>query len=284
MLLRLDPHPPFDLPCTKRLIALEGYLRRRSEGQIALREYRVLLQELGLEVPRSARTLQEDLRRYATYCDDILYGEHAKSLKLDPFASHDAVAWLLGRPWLDAPLKPHLSSACLRCLLLAQISQAEIQMQYRRLRQPHEPWRPEVLTGIPVRFIPGADSGYVQLHMVDGRLANLNLARVEQFISLTGQATEHYAPLAPPRHYAMIVETQDVHLLERLCRQFQGLTKQSASRAVIHVEESLWVMTRDLLEAHIRRTQQGAQRRLPQAPFTVQLHKDVILHCQEAEL
>ena len=92
MLIRLDPHPPFDLPCAKRLIALEAYLRRRSEGQISVREYRSLLQDLGIDVPRSARTLQEDLRRYAAYCDDVLYGEHAKSLKLDPFVSHDAVA------------------------------------------------------------------------------------------------------------------------------------------------------------------------------------------------
>ena len=283
MLIRLDPHPPFDLPCAKRLIALEASLRRRSEGQISVREYRSLLQDLGIDVPRSARTLQEDLRRYAAYCDDVLYGEHAKSLKLDPFASHDAVAWLLGRPWLDAPLKPHISSACLRCLLLAQVSQAEIQMQYRRLRQPHEPWSPEVLTGIPVRFIPGADSGYVQLHMEDGRLANFNLARVEQFISLTGQATDHYAPLAPPRQFAMTIETQDVHLLDRLCRQFHGLKKQSAQGAVMHVEESLWVMTLEVLAAHIHRTQQGAQRRLPQEPFTVQLNADVILHCQEVK-
>ena len=57
-------------------------------------EYRSLLQGL-IDVPRSSH-LQEDLRRYAACCDDVLYGEHAKS-ELDYFASHDAVAWLLGR-------------------------------------------------------------------------------------------------------------------------------------------------------------------------------------------
>jgi hypothetical protein len=283
MLIQLDPHPPFDALCTKRLMALEAYLRRRSEGQIAVREYRSLLQDLGLDVPRSARTLQEDLRRYAAYCDDVIYGGHAKSLKLDPFASRDAVVWLVGRSWLDSPLKPHLSSACLRCLLLAQVSHAEIQMQYRRLRQPHEPWVPEVVTGIPIRFIPGADSGYVQLHMADGRLANFNLARVEQFIHMTEQPTDHYAPLAPPRQFEMVIDTQDMHLLDRLCRQFHGLRKQSAQRAVIIVEESLWVMTLELLEAHIYQTQRVAQRRIPQEPFTVQLNEDIAIHCQETK-
>jgi len=264
-------------------MALEAHLRRRSEGQISVRQYRSLLQNQGVNVPRSARTLQEDLRRYAAYCDDVIYGGHIKNLKLDPFASRDAVAWLLGHPWLDSPLKPHLSSACLRCLLLAQVSQAEIQMQYRRLRQPHEPWVPEVVTGIPVRFIPGADSGYVQLHMAEGRLANFNLARVEQFISLTGRTTEHYSLLAPARQFAMVIETRDVHLLDRLCRQFRGLKKQSALCASMLVEESLWVMTLELLEAHIHRTQQADQRRLPHAPFTLQLNKDVTLHCQEVK-
>jgi hypothetical protein len=250
---------------------------------MSVREYRSLLQELGIDVPRSARTLQEDLRRYAAYCDDIIYGGNTKSLKLDPFASRDAVAWLLGRPWLDSPLKPHLSSACLRCLLLAQVSHVEIQMQYRRLRLPHEPWVPEMVTGIPIRFIPGADSGYVQLHMAEGRLANFNLARVEQFVSQTGQSTDHYAPLAPPRQFEIVIETRDVHILDRLCRQFRGLKKQSAQCAVMLVEGSLWVMTLDLLEAHIHRTQQVAQRRLPQEPFTVQLNEDVALHCQEVK-
>jgi hypothetical protein len=283
MLLRLNPHPPFDIPCTERLMALEAHLRRRSEGQISVREYRSLLQNLGVNVPRSARTLQEDLRRYAAYCDDIIYGGHTKNLKLDPFASRDAVAWLMGRPWLDSPLEPHLSSACLRCLLLAQVSHAEIQMQYRRLRQPHEPWIPEVVTGIPVRFIPGADSGYVQLHMAEGRLANFNLARVEQFISMTGQSTDHYSPLALPRQFEMVIETQDAHLLDRLCRQFHGLKKQSAQCAVMLVEESLWVMTLELLEAHIHRTQQAAERRPPHAPFTLQLNEDITLHCQEVK-
>jgi hypothetical protein len=283
MLLRLDPHPPFDIPCTKRLMALEAHLRHCSEGQISVRKYRSLLHDQGLGVPRSARTLQEDLRRYAAYCDDVIYGGNTKSLKLDPFASRDAVAWLLGRPWLDSPLKPHLSSACLRCLLLAQVFHAEIQMQYRRLRQPHEPWVPEVVTGIPIRFIPGADSGYVQLHMIDGRLANFNLARVEQFIRITEQPTDRYLPLSPPRQFEVVIETRDVHLLDRLCRQFHSLKKQSAQCAVMLVEESLWVMTLELLEAHIYRTQQVAQRRLLQEPFTVQLNEDVTLHSQEVQ-
>jgi class 3 adenylate cyclase len=43
------------------------------------------------------------------------------------------------------------------------------------------------------------------------------------------------------------------------------------------------LVTLEVLAAHIHRTQQGAQRRLPQEPFTVQLNADVILHCQEVK-
>jgi hypothetical protein len=281
MLIRLDPNPPFDIPCSKRLIALETHLRRRSQGSMSVRQYRALLHDVDMDIPRSDRTLQEDLRRYAAYCDDVRYGRHAKKLELDPLASRDAVVWLLGHPWLESPMQPHISSACLRCLLLARLLHAEVQMQYRRLRLPEEPWVPDMVVGIPVRVIPGADAGYIQLHMPDGRLANFNLTRLEHVVSFTEQPTDHYAPLPPQRQFEMVVETQDMHLLERLCWQFHGLKKQGEGRVVMRVEESLWVMTLDMLEAHLRRTQDAATRRIPDAPFTLRLNKQVTMHGRE---
>lgn len=284
MLIRLDPNPPFDAPCTKRLMALETSLRRHSVGGISLREYRILLQDTPISAPRSDRTLQEDLRRYAAYCDDVNYGGYAKRLTLDPLASRDGIVWLLGRPWLESPLKPHVSSACLRCLLLAQVSRAEVQMQYRRLRLAHEPWVPDRVTGIPVRFIPGTDSGYVQLHMADGRLANFNLSRLEQSVGFTEKPTECYVAVAPQRQFELGVETRDTNILERLCWQFHGLKKQGETRAVMRVEESLWVMTLDMLEAHIRRTRRGPMRRVPDKPLTLRIDEDVTIHSREVHL
>jgi hypothetical protein len=284
MLIRLDPNPPFDTPCTKRLTALEACLRRHSVGGISLREYRVLLQDAGIAVPRSDRTLQEDLRRYAAYCDDVKYGGHAKRLVLDPLASRDAVVWVLGRPWLESPLKPHISSACLRCLLLAQVSRAEVQMQYRRLRQAHEPWVPDSVTGIPMRLIPGTDSGYVQLHMQDGRLANFNLARLEQSVGFTEKSTDCYVSISPQRQFELVVETRDTQLLERLCWQFRGLKKQGERRAIMHVEESLWVMTLEMIEAHIHRTRRASLRRIPDNPLTLHIDEDVTFYCCEVPL
>jgi hypothetical protein len=281
MLLQLDPNPPFDAHCTKRLIALETHLRRSSEGHISVRRYRALLQDIGINVPRSDRTLQEDLRRYATYCDDVKYGGYAKRLELQPLAGRDAVVWLLGRPWLESPLQPHISSACLRCLLLAQLSRAEVQMQYRRLRASQEPWVPELVIGVPVRFIPGTDSGYIQMQMQEGHLANFNLMRLEHVVRFTEKPTDHYTPLPVQRQFEMVVETQDVHLLERLCWQFHGLKKQGEGRAVMRVEESLWVMTLDMIEGHLRRTQRAATRRIPDEPLTLRFNKDVTLHCRE---
>ena len=283
MLISLDPNPPFDTPCAERLQALERHLRRGSEGSISLRDYRFLLQEASMTIPRSSRTLQEDLRRYSAYCDDVKYGDNAKRLELDPLATRDAVVWLLGRPWLESPLKPRISSACLRCLLLAQLLHAEIQMQYRRLRPPREPWTPDRVVGIPVRLIPGTDSGYVQLWMVDGRLANFNLARLEQFISFTEKPTDDYVPLSPQRQFEMVVETHDRQLLERLCWQFRGLKKQNETRAIMRVEASLWVMTLEILEAHIGSTQRASLRRVPDKSFILPLNEHVTIHCQEVQ-
>jgi hypothetical protein len=203
---------------------------------------------------------------------------------LDPLVTRDAVVWLLGRPWLESPLQPRISSACLRCLLLAQALHAEVQMQYRRLRQAHEPWVPDRVTGIPVRFIPGTDSGYVQLHMADGRLANFNLSRLEQSVDFTEKPTDCYVSSAPQRLFELVVETRNPNLLERLCWQFHGLKKQGETRAVMRVEESLWVMTLEMLEAHIYRTLRAPLRRIPDKPLTLQIDEDVTIHCLEVNL
>ena len=157
-------------------------------------------------------------------------------------------------------------------------------MQYRRLRQANEPWVPDRVTGIPVRLIPGADSGYVQLHMADGRLANFNLSRLEQSVGFTEKLTDCYVSLAPQRLFELVVKTRDANLLERLCWQFHGLKKQGDTKAVMRVEESLWVMTLEMLEAHIHRTLRPSLRRIPDKPLTLHIDEDVILHCREVLL
>jgi hypothetical protein len=240
---------------------LENQLRRQSERQITLKNYNEWLEDAGLAIP-SRRTLNEDLKRYADYCDDVRYGEetNSKMLSLNPRATRDAVTYLMGKAWLDSPLRPRLSSSCLRCFLLAMQQQAEVDFPYNALRKPGEPWVPAIKYGVPLRVIPGTDSGYVQLWMVGGGRMNINLTRVTQGVRFTGKTAQDYQPLQEEKKVKFTVESSDVYLLERLDWQFPNLVKEGDSRVVLEVDKSLEVMTRDILVAHLHRTQSLEKR------------------------
>jgi hypothetical protein len=279
MLIRTDSHPPYDKSRTNRLIYLEKILRRSSDSSITISQYKELLENAETFVVPTERTLQEDLRRYTHYCDDVIYGNHAKKLRLDPDATRDAVIEFLGKPWLDSPLRPRISSSCARCLLLAQELKAEVTINYSPLRKSGEPWVPKQIVGIPICAIPGADSGYFQLHIAKGYRMNLNLSRVQRFVRFTEQSTEHYAPLPEQRQLIMILEVKDAYLLERLVAQFAGFKKLDKNRAELIVEESLKRMTLDMLEGHLGRTK-STQRNLPNKA-TLKINEDVEIQINE---
>lgn len=279
MLIRNDPQPPFDTPCTQRLIALENVLRRHSDSSITISQYQEVLEQAAISVP-TTRTLQEDLRRYGRYCDDVVYGNNAKKLRLAPDATRDAVIWLLGVPWLESPLCPRISSACVRCLLLAKELKAEVAINYSALRKPGEPWVPREIVGIPIRPIPGADAGYFQLHIAAGYPMNINLSRIQRFVSFTGQATDGYVALAPEQQLVFTLEISEPYLLNRLVAQFAGLKKQSKNRAVMHVEKSLRRMTIDMLQSHLQRTKTD-QRQVPDKATTLKINDNVSIQIEE---
>ncbi|MEK8021201.1 MAG: hypothetical protein VSS75_030380 [Candidatus Parabeggiatoa sp.] len=279
MLLKIEPHSPFDTPCTQRLICLETKLRRKSDSNITVSEYQSFLEESEIKKIPSLRTLQEDFRRYARYCDDVIYGNHAKQLRLDPDAIEDAIIWLLDRAWLDSPLRPRISSACVRCLLLAKELNAEVSINYRPLRKAGEPWIPKTIVGIPIRALPGTDSGYFQLHLANGRLMNINLSRVLRFINFTEQSTDHYVAFTPQRQFSLTLEVQDRYLLERLLAQFVGLEKQGEHCATMVIEESLRTMTVNMLQGHLERTK-SVQRKLPDKA-TMKINENVSIHLDE---
>jgi len=274
MLLDLVKAHPFEAPRLVRLSCLEVALRRSSEGAMTLDEYSGLLRTAGIRLP-TERTLYEDISRYALFCDDLVYGKHAKTLEIDPTASRDAVAWMLGAPWLDSPLRPRLSSAQLRCLLLAMRQRAEVRFQYRPLRKPGDPWTPTFLTGIPLRTIPGIDSGYIQLWVANGSLLNLNLARFEESpVSFTSVDASAYSPPRPEKTVEIRITTEDVHLQERLLKQFKGLQKRGWNTTALSIDESLALMMLDILSSHLQRT--GVETRQLQ---THQVIGDTEIHC-----
>jgi hypothetical protein len=240
---------------------LENQLRRQSEKNITLKNYSEWLEDAGISIP-SRRTLNEDLNRYTDYCDDVRYGEETKSktLSLDPKVTRDAVAYLMGRAWLYSPLRPRLSSSCLRCFLLAMELQAEVDFPYSALRKPGEPWVPQIRGGVPVRVIPGTDSGYVQLWRFDGKRTNINLARVSQGVRFTGKTAQEYQPLQEEKKVKFAVESSDAYLLERLGWQFPNFVKEGHSRMGLEVDRSLAVMTNAILVAHLHRTQSLEKR------------------------
>ncbi|TGO02202.1 hypothetical protein PN36_28670 [Candidatus Thiomargarita nelsonii] len=194
-------------------------------------------------------------------------------------ATRDAVIWLLGVPWLESPLRPRLSSACVRCLLLAKELKAEVAINYSALRKQGEPWVPREIVGIPIRLIPGADAGYFQLHIAasDPRKI-INLSRIQRFVSFTGQATDGYVALTPAPQLVFTLEISEPYLLNRLVAQFAGLKKAGKNRAVMHVEESLGIMTFDMLQSHLQRTK--TDQRQVQAT-TVKINDNVSIQIEE---
>jgi len=262
MLIKLlsSSHLPFNNPRTERLLCLETHLRKKSDGSMALRNYIEQLEDEGIAIP-TRRTLNEDLKRYEMFCDDIQYGGESKLLSLDSSATQDAVAWLMGRAWLDSPLRPRLSSSCIRCLLLAKELQAEVDFPYNPLRKSGEPWIPKMMRGIPLQLIPGTDSSYMQLQLDWGGRSNINLARVQKYVSFTGNKTQDYVPLQEEQVALITVESSDVFLLKRLQGQFPNFViEKEKQRVTLKVKKSLALMTRDMLKAHLERTQTSDRR------------------------
>ncbi len=262
MLLRLLPYTLFEAARTERLRILEDRLRRNSHGRMALGDYVAWLDEAGTKKPASRRTLHEDLRRYGEFCDDVVYGENSKSLELDSRATRDATAWLMGRAWVESPLKPYLPSAVIRCLLLAMEEKTEVHFHYRKLRNPGEPWQANPYWCVPLRLLPGADGGYMEMFSRNGGRFPISLSRVSAIMGMTDQGLQDYPPL-PPRQYARLtLRTRDTQLQDRLSTQFKGLVKQDQETLVLELEEGLARMTWDMLEAHLARTK-TTKRSLP---------------------
>ncbi len=261
MLIQLISHSLFEKPRTERLICLETHLRQKSENTITLKNYLEWLQSENITIP-TRRTLNEDLKRYADFCDDVHYGGDTKSLSLEPKATKDAITWFMGNAWLDAPLRPKLSSSCVRCLLLARELQAEVDFPYSALRKPGEAWIPKTARGIPLRLIPGADSGYMQLWREWGGKSIFNLARIPKHVCFTGNSAQDYAPLQEEQFVLITVESDDRFILERLKKQFPNFVVEGKHRVILKIEKSVALMTTDMLRAHLVRTQ-SSDRSIP---------------------
>jgi hypothetical protein len=265
MLLNLLSMPPFEAQRMERLLVLEQQLRQRSYGAYKLADYVGFLEAAEIRLP-TRRTLHEDLRRYAVLCDDVEYGEQKKKLSLDGKATRDAVAWLMGQAWVGSPLQPRLSSACVRCLLLAQQQDAEVKLFYKRLPKPGGAWLPEKYVGKVLGWVPGTDGGYMQLQQLPNVVnknhferINLNLLRLNK-VSFTGNSTIDYPPEpVDPFCQVTISADSDKHLIARLLSQYQGFVEVDDLTLKLLLPESLRLMTHELLAAHLWRTQQGAR-------------------------
>ncbi len=259
MLLKLLPYSPFEIPRTERLIVLESRLRRKSHGFMALRDYVDWLEQAGVKMPASRRTLHEDLSRYAAFCDDVEYGENAKMLQLNSRQTRDATVWLMGQAWVDSPLKPYLPSAVVRCLLLARSEGAEVHFNYRKLRNPGEAWTANPHWCIPLRLLPGSDAGYMEMFGRFGESYPISISRISARMEMTDRTLRDYPPLPTQKKVRLILKTQDKQLLERLEIQFKGFVKQDRETLCLELEENLLRMTEDMLIAHLSRTR-TAQR------------------------
>lgn len=241
-----------------RLEILERGLRRTSNGEIKLGDYGRWLETAAIPVP-SRQTLRQDMERYARYCDDLIYGEqHKKTLVMDVHARRDAIRYFLGEPWLASPLQPRLSSAVCRSLLLAMHLREEVEFSYAALPQRGLAPTFKLHRGVPLRTLPGSDSGYMAIWLEYGAVMHINLARVQGGVAFTDYDIGHYQPPFADPTVALNVNCSDLQAAARCADQFDGAVRNGLELRFT-LPNSLAVMTADLLESWWRRTS-GLQR------------------------
>ena len=253
MLIYLQPESFCgELSLRDRAKVLEGHLRRSSDGSMKLGDYVEWLEVAGLPLP-SRQTLRLDIERYASWCDDIIYGKGKKILYVNSHARRDAIRYFLGEPWVDSPLKPKLSSSVCRCLLLAMNLKEEVEFQYAALpKEGHAPTY-KVHRGVPVRTLPGSDAGYMAIWLKDGRVFTINLTRVLGRVSFTGQSTQSYQSRKTETPLILSVQSQSLQSVKRCADQFEGgMRKGNTIR--FSLPESMALMTADIIDAWWRRT------------------------------
>jgi len=257
----------------ERLEVLERGLRRASDGEMKLGEYAAWLKASGLAVP-SRQTLRADLERYVRHCDDLAYGDHQKTLALDVHAGRDAIRYFLGEPWLASPLKPKLSSSVCRCLLLALHLREEVEFQYAALPQPGLAPTFKTHRGVPLRTLPGSDSGYMAIWLEEGTVMPINLTRVRGRAAFTGRDIGHYRPLPSDPEVILSVRSGNPQSLERCAGQFDG-SLEGGREVRFPMPASLALMSADLLEGWWRRTSavpRRAERRIELPDGAVAIH------------
>jgi hypothetical protein len=253
LIIHLDPMAfRHDMQVRKRLEILERGLRRASDGDMKLGDYAAWLEQAGLAVP-SRQTLRLDVERYAQKCDDLIHGGGRKMLNIDVHATRDAVRYFLGEPWLASPLQPRLPSSACRCLLLAMHFREEVEFHYAALPQPGVAPGFKIHRGVPLRTLPGSDSGYMAIWLEQGAVMHINLARVQGRAAFTGRDVGHYRPPPPDPDRVLCVRSGDVQALQRCMDQFAGGVRAGEELRVV-LPASLAVMSADFLEAWWRRT------------------------------
>lgn len=253
MIIIFDPHASrYEVTVRNRLEILERNLRKSSDGSIRLADYAGWLEEADQPLP-GRRTLRLDLERYVRECDDLNYGEGQKTLRINVHAGRDAVRYFLGESWLTSPLRPKLSSSVCRCLLLSMYLRQEVEFPYAALAQTGIAPGFKVYRGIPLRTLPGADSGYMAVWLESGTVMHINLARVRGRVSFTGRGGETYqVPRQDPQR-VLHIQSRDEQAMRRFLDQFTGAEWVNGELQIVS-PESLTTMSADMIEAWWRRT------------------------------
>jgi hypothetical protein len=273
LIIHLDPTAfRHEVKVRKRLEILERGLRRASDGDMRLGDYAAWLERAGLPVP-SRQTLRLDVERYVQKCDDLIHGGGRKMLSIDVHATRDAVRYFLGEPWLASPLQPRLPSSVCRCLLLAMHLREEAEFQYAALPQAGVAPGFKIHRGVPLRTLPGSDSGYMAVWQEQGTVMHINLARVRGRAAFTGRDTGHYQPPPPDPDRVLRVQSGDAQALQRCMDQFAGGILTGGELRVV-LPASLAVMSADFLEAWWRRTATAERKaartlKLPNGPVSI---------------
>lgn len=259
MLLQYQRLPHATAPRWKRLLCLEGHLRKSSEGRYKIQDYLEWIEMDGLVTP-GRQALHDDFAYYSALCDDVEYGSGSHWLVINSSVADDALTWFLGAGWITAAIRPRLSSSICRCLLLAKEERQEVRFTYAKLNQlgrgvaEAETWRV-----IPVSVLPGLDSAYMGMWLHSGKVAHFNLARVLGQVSRTTRDSSSYLPIERPIEEHYVVDHDDRDILNKIRTQFAGLhdDPQRAGLGITLLGDQTFFV-KEMLNSWCQRIQQRA--------------------------
>ena len=245
-----------------RLKNLERAIRKRAFGEFKFQDYKLVVLEMDLK----DEILYEDMNIYKDLCDDIeiRYGKYnVPILHIKEKNNKDGLEYFLGKLYADTKnvLKPALSSAVCRTLLLAKEEMFNVNFEYKSVRQKKSNKnKGKIKNGLVVSFLPGADSAYVVIKTNGEKKEQvINISRIVPS-SLQGYKQNNEIKFEPSSFEScnterLIIEGPKaiVNLLKDEFLECEIEENKNSTRIFFPTGRKVSVMDADLIQFHLER-------------------------------